>query len=401
MKKLLTFLVLSLLAQTTVMPQANSSGKLYTTLDTVYTPPGFPLGNLMATICIPIKVNGAAVVCAHGADGVPYTRGDLIVWCDSLAAHGYLAMTIDYYSFSYADTVDTNACYPLQARTLKTGVEFLRKNAKRFQIDEDKIAGLGVSAGSVHWGQCLPWDNDDAFFQTDPGIDDHLNAAVLLYGYYEYNNLPDWIKQPILQNHFALHPDLRDTKATCLANVSRITTPILLMHGKADDIVPYEQSVAFYDSLQVHGKRSELILFDSVGHGFELDWDSTYTNSWFTKKGLIAKDSALAFLQRVFFTPTGIASSHGQFPSGFSLMQNYPNPFNPATTIIYEIPVKGLVSLKVYDLLGREVRTLVNEIKDAGRYQVTMDASNLASGVYFYSIKAGVFSKTMKLMIVK
>ncbi|MDE3059339.1 MAG: T9SS type A sorting domain-containing protein, partial [Bacteroidota bacterium] len=84
----------------------------------------------------------------------------------------------------------------------------------------------------------------------------------------------------------------------------------------------------------------------------------------------------------------------GNLPSLYSLSQNYPNPFNPTTTIRFAIPVSPrgqaeFVSLKVYDLLGREVATLVNEVKKAGSYTVTFDGSKLASGVYFYRMKAG------------
>jgi hypothetical protein len=67
----------------------------------------------------------------------------------------------------------------------------------------------------------------------------------------------------------------------------------------------------------------------------------------------------------------------------------YPNPFNPTTAISYELSANCFVSLKVYDVLGREVRTLVNEVKRIGRYEVNFDAGGLASGAYFYSIKAG------------
>lgn len=92
------------------------------------------------------------------------------------------------------------------------------------------------------------------------------------------------------------------------------------------------------------------------------------------------------------------ASGH---PEAFRLYQNFPNPFNPSTTISYELSANRFVSLKVYDVLGREVKTLVNEVKKIGRYEVQFDASGLASGVYFYRIRAGNFAKTMKLMLMK
>ncbi|MEK7671010.1 MAG: T9SS type A sorting domain-containing protein, partial [Bacteroidota bacterium] len=78
-----------------------------------------------------------------------------------------------------------------------------------------------------------------------------------------------------------------------------------------------------------------------------------------------------------------------------------PNPFNPTTTIRYDLPSAGLVSLEVFDILGREVRTLVNEKLQAGSYERTFDASGLASGVYFYRLNAGPFLQTRKFILAK
>ena len=88
-------------------------------------------------------------------------------------------------------------------------------------------------------------------------------------------------------------------------------------------------------------------------------------------------------------------------PLQFILFQNYPNPFNPSTIINYEIPKSSFVTLKAYDMLGREVATLVNEEKPAGRYNVTFDASKYSSGVYFYRITAGGFSQIKKMVLLK
>lgn len=88
-------------------------------------------------------------------------------------------------------------------------------------------------------------------------------------------------------------------------------------------------------------------------------------------------------------------------PENFSLEQNYPNPFNPSTGIKFNIPKSNNVTLKVYDLTGRVVATLVNEYKPAGSYEVTFDAADLSSGVYYFSISSGEFSKTMKMVLIK
>lgn len=88
-------------------------------------------------------------------------------------------------------------------------------------------------------------------------------------------------------------------------------------------------------------------------------------------------------------------------PEGFLLSQNYPNPFNPTTTITYEIPERGYVILKVYDILGREVTTLVNEEKPAGIYEVQFIGNELTSGIYFYQINAGEYSETKKMILLR
>lgn len=88
-------------------------------------------------------------------------------------------------------------------------------------------------------------------------------------------------------------------------------------------------------------------------------------------------------------------------PKNFELSQNYPNPFNPSTTIEYSIPKDANVTLKIYDVLGKEVATLVNEQKSAGTYIVNWNASNLSSGAYFYRITAGEFTATKKMFLLK
>jgi len=88
-------------------------------------------------------------------------------------------------------------------------------------------------------------------------------------------------------------------------------------------------------------------------------------------------------------------------PTKFKLFNNYPNPFNPATTIKYDIPKSTFVTLKVYNITGQLIGTLVNEQKSAGRYSVSWNAENTSSGVYFYRITAGNFSAVKKGVVLK
>jgi hypothetical protein len=88
-------------------------------------------------------------------------------------------------------------------------------------------------------------------------------------------------------------------------------------------------------------------------------------------------------------------------PKEFGLQQNYPNPFNPSTTIKYDLPVDSRVTLKVFNILGEEVVTLLDEPQKAGYRSITLNASNLASGVYFYRLRAGHFVASRKLLLLK
>jgi hypothetical protein len=88
-------------------------------------------------------------------------------------------------------------------------------------------------------------------------------------------------------------------------------------------------------------------------------------------------------------------------PETFALFQNYPNPFNPSTNISFNLPAKSFVSLKVYDLLGREVAALAAQTMSAGTHALQWNAGKMPSGVYFYRLKAGTFTQTKKLVLLK
>ena len=105
--------------------------------------------------------------------------------------------------------------------------------------------------------------------------------------------------------------------------------------------------------------------------------------------------------QRPLSEITSTQNNYSDLPKFYFLSQNYPNPFNPLTTINYSIPKTGFVILKVYDLLGREIKTLVNEEKIPGNYKIEFDAANLSSGIYFYRLQAGSFTQTKKLILLK
>ncbi|QQS38294.1 MAG: T9SS type A sorting domain-containing protein [Ignavibacteriales bacterium] len=97
----------------------------------------------------------------------------------------------------------------------------------------------------------------------------------------------------------------------------------------------------------------------------------------------------------------GIDDDPDLIPTEFKLEQNYPNPFNPRTIISWQSPVGSHQTLKVYDVLGREVATPVNEYKDAGSYEIEFDGTHLASGIYYYQLKVGEFVEIRKMILIK
>lgn len=113
------------------------------------------------------------------------------------------------------------------------------------------------------------------------------------------------------------------------------------------------------------------------------------------------RDSLMARVYRYFDVATSVAEAGERIPVQTELFQNYPNPFNPTTTIGFRVQGSGFVSLKIFDLLGREVLTLVHEELGSGSYSRTFDGSSLASGVYLYRLEVGSFSQTRRLLLLK
>jgi hypothetical protein len=105
--------------------------------------------------------------------------------------------------------------------------------------------------------------------------------------------------------------------------------------------------------------------------------------------------------RRDYATDNEKGKGKAEKPTDIHLAQNYPNPFNPSTLITYHIPESGYVTLVVYDVIGKEVALLVNEMKQAGNYSVTFDASDLPSGIYVYQMKVNIFIETKKMILMK
>lgn len=127
----------------------------------------------------------------------------------------------------------------------------------------------------------------------------------------------------------------------------------------------------------------------------------TYPFVFFAKDKAGNVSDSLVHYVTLVKNPSAVNNTGSTVPNGFRLMQNYPNPFNPVTTIVYSIGSQQHVTLKVFDLFGKEVSSLVDGQMAPGEHIVNFKAANLASGTYFYTLKAGSFAETKKLTLLK
>ncbi len=223
----------------------------------------------------------------------------------------------------------------------------------------------------------------------------HAYTAVKKLGQYFYLSKADTIgiydlsnlSNPVLKSEIAVPYTLNS--ANVIYDISGDGTTLMI--GTAEGVYFYDVSnvqaprqigkfITGYEATRVYYDGSE-VLANSFGRGLSGGYEG------FT-----------------VFQPTitgVVVSPDGTVPSHYALRQNYPNPFNPTTTINYQLPSSSHVTLKVYDVLGRELVTLANENKTAGVYQTTFDGSRFSSGVYFYRIQAGDFTSTKKFTLMK
>ncbi|MBS4034201.1 MAG: T9SS type A sorting domain-containing protein [Ignavibacterium sp.] len=152
-----------------------------------------------------------------------------------------------------------------------------------------------------------------------------------------------------------------------------------------DEVLLYPFNTGFADSLDLLG-------IDYVFESF---------NGTHTSESLKRVPIALRFLDSVINPVTGVFPACSNIISNFNLSQNYPNPFNPTTTIKYSIPKLNFVTIKIYNVLGIEVATLVNEEQTVGTYELNWNAANLPSGVYFYQLRAGNYVETKKMILLR
>ncbi len=252
--------------------------------------------------------------------------------------------------------------------------------------------------------------NDDIVVQNNNG-DSYLNDGADLYiGLYNWRGMPHTGyrrgTEPDYHFRFAYNRILIDGSAGTDSLIglgadyyfgekfpsgyiveARISFAQLALQGNDITFVPVEGYRIPFDmalnDADATGSREGILTYSPFNEDRSYQDVSRWTHTWIGS----------------LWTPVGVEDE--LTAESYALAQNYPNPFNPSTTIKYSIQKAGLVTLRVYDMLGREVATLVDQEQNAGVYSVKFNASGLASGIYLYKLESGSFSKTHKLMLIK
>ncbi len=182
-----------------------------------------------------------------------------------------------------------------------------------------------------------------------------------------------------------------------------LVLPDLIRYSIYDVIFPSYNEVYAVATFDYLGYSAPIILFSN---DFGFSWSKINSPGVLLFINYSEVDSTVysgfrASLYKSTFTPTDIFETISSEYTEMTLIQNYPNPFNPITKINYSINKNEFVSIKVFDVLGKEVTTLMNEEKPSGNYEVYFNASNLASGIYYYQLRAGEFVETKKMILLK
>lgn len=216
-------------------------------------------------------------------------------------------------------------------------------------------------------------------------------------------------------------PTMSSTMVTAIKTVGKLSKYAV---KKTVEALPVELS-SFSYSLS---ENNVTLLWQTTGEinnkGFDIERNTSGNNSWI-KIGFAEGYGTINSIREYSFTDRNLSSGkfnyrlkqtdyNGNFeyfnltseviigqPGKYQLMQNYPNPFNPVTNLKFQIPKSGFVSLKVYDMIGKELKILINEIKESGYYTVKFDGSSLSSGIYFYSLSYNGKVETRKMMLIK
>ncbi len=312
-----------------------------------------------------------------------------------LTLSGYALVSINY-------RLSHQSPFPAQIHDCKAAIRWIRENAALFSLDPTHIGVWGASAGG-HLASLLgttePADSLEGDVGGLYGVSSQVHAVCDWYG---HSNLTTIFLYPSIIDHGSpngpesrlLGAPILDNldlawRASPIAYVSSDDPPFLIMHGTDDVNVPYQQSVELDSALRYAGVPVEFHSYPGEGHG----------------GGVFGTDSVRQrvkdFFNRNLKTHATTVQQAELLPETDGLLSAYPNPFNANTKIEFTLSRAGYVTLKVYNVLGEDIKTLIAGHHVAGAFKATWDASGMPSGVYFFRLRAGQYVQTKKVMLVR
>jgi acetyl esterase/lipase len=327
---------------------------------------------------------------------------DLATIGNALLDAGFAVVTPNHRS-------STDAKFPAQIHDIKATIRFIRANAEKYQIDASFIGITGSSSG----GHLASLAGTSGFVKqyTVGSTTADLEGNIGQFTTYSssVNAVVDWFGPTdflvmdscgsSMVHNAANSPEssliggpIQDNRDKCaLANpityIDADDPPFLIFHGDADPLVPYCQSELLFNTLQRENVPSQFVLVPNAQHGPGLFVEQYFKmmTDFFIMESEITK----------------VDTKNRITPAKFSVSQNYPNPFNPSTLIRFYLPSPENVTVKVFNIAGEEIETLMQGEIPAGQHEIYWMANHLTSGVYIYLLQADKFRDSKKMILQK